>query len=167
MSTDLNLSCFPATKKTQQDINKNIVQAAAADLVFRVELDDEARTVGVGISVGGEAACFVIEEHLSRFVENQDPANVELIWDQMWRSTMNYGRRGLAVQAMSAVDLAVWDALGKSRGVPVYELLGGKTKERMPCYATTSRPDLARDMGFFGAKFPLPHGPASGDWGMR
>ena len=53
-----------------------MVQAAAADLVFRVELDDEARTVGVGISVGGEAACFVIEEHLSRFVENQDPANV-------------------------------------------------------------------------------------------
>jgi L-rhamnonate dehydratase len=140
---------------------------ALGSVIVEVELDDEARTVGVGISVGGEAACFVIEEHLSRFVEGQDPANVELIWDQMWRSTMNYGRRGLAVQAISAVDLAVWDALGKSRGVPVYELLGGKTKERMPCYATTSRPDLARDMGFFGAKFPLPHGPASGDWGMR
>lgn len=80
---------------------------------------------------------------------------------------MNYGRKGVAIQAISAVDLAIWDALRKLRGVPVYELLGGKTKERMPCYATTSGPDLAKDMGFFGAKFPLPYGPANGDWGMR
>ena len=64
---------------------------ALGSVIVEVELDDEARTVGVGISVGGEAACFVIEEHLSRFVEGQDPSNVELIWDQMWRSTMNYG----------------------------------------------------------------------------
>ena len=38
----------------------------------------------------------------------------------------------------------------------MYNLLGGKTKERVPCYATTARPDLAKEMGFFGAKVPLP-----------
>lgn len=80
---------------------------------------------------------------------------------------MNYGRKGVAIQAISAVDLAIWDALGKVKGVPVYELLGGKTKEKMPCYATTARPDLAKQMGFFGAKFPLPYGPASGEKGMK
>jgi len=132
-----------------------------------VELDDEAQTVGVGISIGGEAACFLIEHHLSRFVEGQSPSNVELIWDQMYRASLNYGRKGIAIQAISAVDLAIWDALGKMRGVPVYELLGGKTKERMPVYGTTARPDLAKEMGFWGAKFPLPYGPASGEWGMR
>jgi len=136
-------------------------------VIVEVELDDEDKTVGVGISIGGEAACFMVENHLSRFVEGQDPSNVELIWDQMWRSTMNYGRKGLAIQAISAVDLAIWDALGKLKKVPVYELLGGKTKEKMPCYATTSRPDLAKEMGFWGAKFPLPYGPANGDKGMR
>ncbi|KAL7552675.1 hypothetical protein ACHAWF_015903 [Thalassiosira exigua] len=140
---------------------------ALGSVIVEVELSDEDATVGVGISIGGDAACFVVENHLSRFVEGQDPANVELIWDQMWRSTMNYGRKGLAIQAISAVDLAIWDALGKLKKVPVYELLGGKTKERMPCYATTSRPDLAKDMGFWGAKFPLPYGPANGESGMR
>ncbi|KAL7483972.1 hypothetical protein ACHAW6_009614 [Cyclotella cf. meneghiniana] len=139
---------------------------ALGSVIVEVELND-CKTIGVGISIGGEAACFMIEHHLSRFVEGQDPSNVELIWDQMWRATMNYGRKGIAIQAISAVDLAIWDALGKSRGVPVYELLGGKTKEKMPCYATTARPDLAKEMGFWGAKFPLPYGPASGEWGMR
>lgn len=49
----------------------------------------------VGVSIGGEPACYIIEHHLSRFVEGQDPANVELMWDQMFRSTINYGRKGL------------------------------------------------------------------------
>ena len=140
---------------------------ALGSVIVEVELDDKDKTIGVGISIGGEAACFMVENHLSRFVEGQDPTNVELIWDQMYRSTLNYGRKGIAIQAISAVDLAIWDALGKLKKVPVYELLGGKTKEKMPVYATTSRPDLAKDMGFHGAKFPLPYGPASGEWGMR
>lgn len=122
---------------------------------------------GIGISIGGLAACHIVEHHLSRFVEGQDPSNVELIWDQCWRSTLNYGRKGLAIQALSALDLAIWDALGHLRGLPVYKMLGGKTKERMPVYATTSRPDLAQQLGFHGAKFPLPYGPANGDKGMR
>lgn len=65
---------------------------------------------------------------------------MELIWDQMWRSTMNYGRKGVAVQAISAVDLALWDLCGKVRNEPVYQLLGGNTKpSRLPVYATTVR----------------------------
>jgi len=140
---------------------------ALGSVIVEVELDDENKTTGVGISIGGDAACFIVENHLSRFVEGQSPINVELIYDQMWRSTMNYGRKGIAIQAISAIDLAIWDALGKLRGVPVFELLGGKTKDKIPCYATTSRPDLAQEMGFFGAKFPLPFGPASGEIGMQ
>ena len=49
----------------------------------------------------------------------------------------------------------------------MYKLLGGKTKERLPVYATTARPDLAKAMGFQGAKIPLPYGPGDGDAGMR
>ena len=47
----------------------------------------------------------MVKNHLSRFVDGQDPSNVELIWDQMWRSTMNYGWKGIAIQAILAVDL--------------------------------------------------------------
>ena len=73
----------------------------------------------------------------------------------MWRGTINYGRKGLPLQAISAVDLALWDLLGKLRDEPVWALLGGKTKERIPCYCTTARPDLAQGLGFVGAKYPL------------
>lgn len=66
----------------------------------------------VGVTIGGEPAAYIIENHLSRFVEGQDPRDVELMWDQMFRSTLNYGRKGLPIQAISAVDLALWDLLG-------------------------------------------------------
>ena len=50
----------------------------------------------------------------------------------MFRATLNYGRKGLAVQCLSAVDLALWDLVGKLRNEPVYALLGGRTKATLP-----------------------------------
>eukprot|EP01052_Picozoa_sp_SAG31_P060722 SAG31_NODE_19869_length_589_cov_1.859184_2_plen_109_part_01 len=85
----------------------------------------------------------------------------------MWRSTINYGRKGLPLQCISAVDLAIWDLLGLLRNEPVYALLGGKTKQRLPVYNTTSRPDLSKELGFVGAKVPCPYGPSAGDEGFR
>lgn len=134
-------------------------------VVVEVELSDG--TIGIGCSIGGEPACYIIERHLSRFVEGQDPRNVELIWDQMWRATMPYGRKGLTIHAISAVDLAIWDCLGKLRGEPVYALLGGKTKPRLPVYATTARPDIAKELNFHGAKIPCRYGPADGSEGLK
>jgi len=49
------------------------------------------------VSIGGPSACHIVEHHLSRFVEGQDPRDVELMWDQMYHSTLNYGRKGLPV----------------------------------------------------------------------
>lgn len=134
-------------------------------VIAEVELEDG--TVGIGCSIGGEPACFIIEKHLSRFLVGQDPRNVELLWDQMWRATMPYGRKGLTIHAIGAVDLALWDCLGKLRGEPVYALLGGKTKEKLRIYGTTARPDLAKKWGFEGAKVPCRYGPADGVEGLK
>ncbi len=138
---------------------------AIGTMVVEVELSNGI--LGWGVSIGGEPGCFIVEKHLSRFVEGQDPHNVEFMWDCMYKATVNYGRKGLPIQAISAVDLAIWDALGKLHGLPVYKLLGGKTKGNLPIYATTARPDLAKQMGFAGSKFPLPYGPADGEEGMK
>jgi L-rhamnonate dehydratase len=132
-----------------------------------VEIEDENGLVGIGLSTGGEAAAFIIERHLFLFVEGQSASDRSHIWDQMWRATIHYGRKGLALHAMSAVDLALWDLYGKTVNEPVYNLMGGRTKQRVPVYATTSRPDLAKDLGFHGAKIPLPYGPAAGHAGMK
>jgi len=132
-----------------------------------VEIEQEDGLIGVGASCGGEAACFLIENHLAQFVEGQNVRNISYIWEQCWRASIHYGRKGLGAHAISAIDLALWDLLGKVKGEPVYNLLGGKTMERVPCYATTSRPDLAKELGFHGAKVPLPWGPEHGGAGMR
>ena len=64
---------------------------ALGTVVAEVELEDG--TVGVGPSIGGNPACHIIEHHLSRFVEGQDVRNTNLMWDQMYRATMPYGRK--------------------------------------------------------------------------
>ncbi|XP_062501533.1 L-rhamnonate dehydratase-like [Corticium candelabrum] len=155
------MSVYPQYKAYRKSWGIN----ALGSVIAEVEADDG--TTGVGVSIGGAPACFIIENHLSRFVEGEDPRNIELIWDQMFRSTLNYGRKGLPIQAISAVDLALWDLLGKLRQEPVYSLLGGKTKDRLPTYCTTGRPDIAKDLGFVGAKIPCPYGPSDGDTGLR
>jgi len=85
----------------------------------------------------------------------------------MYRSSLFYGRKGVVVNAISGVDLALWDLLGKCRGEPVYQLLGGPVRQQIEFYATGSRPDLAQQMGFIGGKMPLHHGPAEGEEGMQ
>ena len=132
-----------------------------------VEIEDEQGTVGVGASTGGEAAAFIIEQHLAMFVEGQNVRDRSVMWEQMRRASIHYSRKGLGMHAMSAVDIALWDLAGKTLNEPVFNLMGGRTKQRVPVYATTSRPDLAKKLGFHGAKIPLPYGPAAGSKGMR
>ena len=131
-----------------------------------VEIEDENGLVGIGTSTGGEAAAFIIENHLALFVEGQNVRERAYLWEQMWRASIHYSRKGLAVHAISAVDIALWDLYGKTLNEPVYNLMGGRTKQRIPVYATGSRPDFAKEMGFHGAKVPLPYGPSAGEKGL-
>lgn len=80
---------------------------------------------------------------------------------------MFYGRKGLPVAVISVIDLALWDLLGKLREEPVYRLIGGATKERLDFYCTGPEPVAAQEMGFWGAKVPLPCCPEQGLAGMR
>ena len=132
-----------------------------------VEVESESGHTGVGVSTGGVPAAWIIENHLSRFIEGQRADKVEQIWDQMFLSTIYYGRKGITLNAISAVDLAIWDLLGKIREEPVYHLLGGKVRPEIEFYATTARPDIAKELGFLGGKMPLLHGPAEGEEGME
>jgi len=154
------MSVHPEYKRHRKSWGIN----ALGSMVVEIEADDG--TCGVGVSIGGDPGCYIVEHHLSRFVEGQDPRNIELMWDQMFRATLNYGRKGLPIQALSAVDLALWDLLGKLRSEPVYMLLGGATKAVLPMYTTTSRADAGKRLGFVGCKIPCPFGPADGQEGM-
>ncbi|MCF6197721.1 MAG: hypothetical protein L3J50_13585, partial [Emcibacter sp.] len=132
-----------------------------------VEIELECGLIGVATGLGGEAACFLIERHFRRFLVGQDPRDIARIWDQMYRASMPYGRKGLPLAAISVVDIALWDLLGLLREEPVYKLIGGATRDTLDVYQTSSRPDLAQKLGVMGGKVPLPHGPADGPAGLR
>jgi L-rhamnonate dehydratase len=120
-----------------------------------------------GIGYGGPGAGFVIEKHLTKLLIGEDPFNVEQLWDVLWRSTLYYGRKGLVVHAISAIDLALWDIIGNSLGMPVYKLLGGETKPRIPAYCTGNDTEQHLEFGFKKLKLAIPYGPADGREGMK
>ena len=152
---------YPDYRASRQSFGLNVLGTLV------VEIEAENGVVGFAVTTGGQPAAWIVERHLSRFLIGADPTEIERIWDQMYLSTLFYGRKGLALNAISCVDLALWDLLGKLRQEPVYRLLGGAVRDELVFYATGARPDLAQKMGFIGGKLPLHHGPAEGYQGMK
>jgi L-rhamnonate dehydratase len=73
---------------------------------------------------------------------------LEYLNDLMWRSTQRFGAGGLASVAQSGIDLALWDLKGKLLDQPVYRLLGGPSRDRILCYATSDDLDWSKELGF-------------------
>jgi L-alanine-DL-glutamate epimerase-like enolase superfamily enzyme len=93
------------------------------------------------------AVCSVVEEALSGLLVGQDPSRIEGLTRTIHQALMIWGRRGLAMFAVSGVELALWDLVGKARGVPVYELLGGLVQPSVRAYASLLRYASASDVG--------------------
>jgi L-alanine-DL-glutamate epimerase-like enolase superfamily enzyme len=146
-------------------------------LVVEVETSDGV----VGIGNAGLAADLIppiVETRLAPLVRGRRLADVQETWQLMYRGTMAFGRKGLGMVAISAVDIALWDALGKALGVPVHDLLGGRRAEAIPVYASRlygsdSLDDLAAEagryvaLGFTAFKQRFLWGPRDGRRGRR
>ena len=78
--------------------------------------------------------CF---DGLASLLIGQNPLEVERLWYRMYRGSIYYGRRGVAIQAISAIDIALWDICGKFLGQPVCILLGGKWRDKVRAYGST------------------------------
>ena len=117
------MSVYPEYRQSRQSFGLNVL----GTLVVEIEADDG--TVGFAVTTAGELGAFIVEKHLARFVEGARVTDIEKIWDQMYRSTLFYGRKGVVLNAISAVDLALYDLLGKIRQEPVYALLGGPVRD--------------------------------------
>ena len=113
---------------------------------FTVEITTNKGVKGYGR--GGDGGGPIVEGHLARLLVGENPLDIEKLWDIQWRSTLYYGRAGAAVHAISGIDLALWDIAGKVRGEPVYKLLGGRTWERVPSYATGNDVEQSVQFGF-------------------
>jgi L-rhamnonate dehydratase len=151
---------YPQYRASRRSFGINVL----GTLVVEIEASDG--TIGFAVTTGGDPGAWIVEHHLARFLEGARATDIERIWDQMYQSTLFYGRKGLVINVISGVDLALWDLLGKLRGEPVYNLLGGPVRDELIFYATGARPDKAKELGFIGGKMPLHHGPAEGEDGL-
>src|SRR5262245_12684310 len=117
-------------------------------LVVRVTTDEGATGTGEAFGYGAPlAVANVIEESLAPLLIGQDPRRIDALVDLMHRGTMIYGRRGLGMFAISGVEIALWDLLGRALDAPVWALLGGAMRPRLPAYASLLRYDAPGDVG--------------------
>ena len=132
---------------------------------FTVEIQTDKGIVGYG--AGGPAGGPIVKGHLTKLLLGENALDIERIWDILWRSTMSYGRKGVVINAISAVDVALWDIAGKAWGLPVWRLMGGRVHDRVPAYCTGNDFEQHAEFGFKRLKIALPHGPADGREGLR
>jgi D-galactarolactone cycloisomerase len=101
-----------------------------------VRVTTDTGLIGVGASYAyPDIVRVIIEKHLRPHLIGADPCEVEALWDKMYALTRWYGRKGAAISALGALDIAFWDLRGKSLGKPVYVLLGGQ-RNTVPAYAS-------------------------------
>jgi L-alanine-DL-glutamate epimerase-like enolase superfamily enzyme len=123
-------------------------------IVVRVLTDEGLVGTGEAFAYGAPlAVCSVIEESLAPVLTGRDPRRIEALVDLMHRSTMIYGRRGLAMFAISGVEIALWDLLGRALGAPLYQILGGAVRPRLPVYASLLRYDAPREVALACEQF--------------
>ena len=143
-----------------------------------VEIFTDNGLVGIGnAALAPQVTKQVIALYLKPLLIGQDPWDLEFLWQHMYRRTMAFGRKGIGMAAISAVDIALWDILGKSAKQPVYRLLGGRTKTRIPVYASrlysVELSELAAEAkrykkeGFQAMKLRFGWGPADGASGVQ
>jgi L-rhamnonate dehydratase len=143
-----------------------------------VEIFTDQGIVGIGnAALAPPVTKQIIDLYLKPLLIGADPWDTELLWQKMYRSTIAFGRKGIAMVAISAVDIALWDILGKSAKQPVYRLLGGRTKTRVPVYASrlysVPLPELCaeakkyKNEGFKAMKLRFGWGPMDGAEGMQ
>jgi len=143
-----------------------------------VEIFTDDGHVGIGnAALAPPITKQVIDLYLKPLLIGTDPWNIEFLWQHMYRKTMAFGRKGIGMAAISAVDIALWDLLGKSAKQPVFRLLGGRTKPRIPVYASRlysiELSELAAEAkrykkeGYRAMKLRFGWGPTDGAAGMQ
>ena len=131
-----------------------------------VQVETDGGVTGLGYGGGGEPGCAVSNRHLRERLVGRAIESIEDIrdtWDLLYAKSLPYGRKGIPIMALSGVDLALWDLLGKARDEPVYELLGGLRKPRVRAYATGDDMEHYRDMGYTANKFSPGRGGSDAD----
>ena len=102
-----------------------------------VEIETNDGMVGWGECYGPSAVskAFIDSQFGPRII-GRDPFDVEVIWEDLYNRIKDYGTKGMAISAISGIDIALWDVIGKSCGQPIHKLIGGSYRDEVTAYAT-------------------------------
>ncbi|MGP9784283.1 galactonate dehydratase [Glutamicibacter sp. AOP12-B1-11] len=129
-------------------------------LFLKIETDEGIVGWGEPVLEGRAATVAAAVEELSDYLIGQDPRNIEDLWTVMYRGGF-YRGGGIMMSALAGIDQALWDIKGKALGVPAYELLGGKVRDKIRVYSwiggdrpsdTAAAAKAAVDRGFTAVK---------------
>ena len=103
-----------------------------------VEVETDEGITGWGECFGpGNIALankYIVEKVIQPLIIGEDPINKEYIWHKVYNLLRDSGQKGMPIQALSGIDIALWDILAKKAKLPLYQLLGGKTNSKIPVY---------------------------------
>ena len=128
------------------------VDGTQDDLLIRIETDEGIYGWGE-VDSSPEVARAIVEAPTSHGIAHglrqvllgRDPFDIEQLWRDMYRATIYYGREAVVIHAMSGVDMALWDILGKATCKPVHKLLGGSYRSKACAYASVLMPETAAE----------------------
>ena len=137
----------------QAVVNEGIADGSQDDLVVRIHTDEGITGIGE-VDSSPELVQALVQAPSSHAVAvslrdvliGEDPMDVERLWQKMYRGLIYFGRRGIAIHAISGLDIALWDIKGKALGKPVYELLGTPQRDRVRAYASRLMPDTTEEV---------------------
>ncbi len=113
-----------------------------------VEVETDSGVIGTGhlhpLAGGMRTLQTCIHEMLQPLLMGQDAREVEKLWQKMWEATFIQGRMGITVMAMSAIDIALWDAVGRAAGKPLWQIWGGRP-DPIPVYGSGCYRGLGHD----------------------
>lgn len=106
-------------------------------LLLVLKTDEGLQGIGEAAVFGGaiQSIIAILKSEFLNLLIGEDPFDIERIWETLYQRTSQHGRRGLIAMAISAVDTALWDLVGKALGKPLYKILGG-FRDSVPAYAS-------------------------------
>ena len=149
-----------------QVFSRSGVRNSRSATLVRVETDEGVSGIG-SCSGNGELIEVIVGTVLKPLLLGMDPTDLHAIWDKGYvrGGHKEFGTRGIGVVALSGLDVALWDIIGKVRGMPLFQLLGGKRRDKVPVYATALYPEepskvaaharAFADQGFHGVKIKV------------
>ncbi len=142
------------------DLDASKCDGTQDTLIIRIHTDEGITGVGevdsaplVAKAVVDAPPSHSIATGLRSLLIGENPIEVERLWDKMYRGTIYFGRSGAAIHAISGVDLALWDIIGKATNRPVCEMLGGIFNRKLKAYGSSLMPETPKEAAVLAERY--------------